>query len=234
MCTYCKKKTRGFLEKKIIYFRVYLLTCFLHTFMWKSVRKKGRGWHCLFWSWCLPCTATRWEPVASWTEPAHTCGAVPHAAPSHRWGHSTSFFKLMFSILTLFWVSGCHGLCTGVWAGNPVLQSKGFLAVPLIKHCRVSSTSVSPFPFFFVSIIWEGDMPGHVIVLPSCRKSCFPVGTKLHRSKHEHVLTGLSFLHLSYLFNLPLCVSSIVFLFLFFLFKKRENLSQSNWLCYYC
>lgn len=106
--------------------------------------------------------------------------------------------------------------------GNPVLQSKGFLAVPLMKHCRVSSTSVPP-SLFFVSIIWEGDMPGHVIVLPSCRKSCFPVGTKLHRSKHEHVLTGLSFLHLPYLFNLPLCVSSICFSFLFFSLRKGKT-----------
>lgn len=55
-----------------------------------------------------------------------------------------------------------------------MLQSKGFLAVPQSKHCRVSPTSVPRLPPpFFVSIIWEGDMPGDVIVPLSCRKSCF-------------------------------------------------------------
>lgn len=44
------------------------------------------------------------------------------------------------------------------------------------------------------------------------QKIMFPVGTKLHRSKHEHVLTSVSF-HLSYLFNLPLCVLTICFSF---------------------
>lgn len=94
-----------------------------------------------------------------------------------------------------------------------MLQSKGFLAVPVIKHCGVSPTSVSPFPFF-VSIIWEGDMPGQCHHATVMQKIMFPVGTTLHRSKHEHVVTGLSRLHLSYLFNRQ-CVSKYLFCFLF-------------------
>lgn len=44
--------------------------------------------------------------------------------------------------------------------------------------------------FFFVSIIWEGDMLGCIIM----QKITFPLGTQLHRSKYKHVLTGFLFL----------------------------------------
>lgn len=162
MYTYCKKKTRGFLEK-IIYFRVYLLICFLHTFMRKSDRKRERGWRCLFWSGCPPLHG----------HALGACGLLDWAC-THVWGYSTCcpitsmrpfhmVFKLMFSIFTLFWISGFHGPRTGVWAGKICAPVKG-------SQPHICS---SAFPLFLVSIIWEGDMPGHVIVPLSCRKSCF-------------------------------------------------------------
>lgn len=114
-----------------------------------------------------PHAGSLWPPRLSLQQVwgCSTCRPVTAVRPFH------IVFKLMFSILTLFWLSGFHGPRTGVRVGHPMLQSKGFLAVPLIKHCQVSSTSVSPFPFF-VSIIWEGDMPGQCHCA-TCRKSCF-------------------------------------------------------------
>lgn len=87
-----------------------------------------------------------------------------------------------------------------------------------------------PPPPFFCQYYLGGRHARRCHCAAVMQKIMFPVGTKLHRSKHEHFLkTGLSFLHLSYLFNLPLCTYLFFFSF-FFLFKKRKSLSQSNWL----
>lgn len=89
---------------------------------------------------------------------------------------------------------------------------KGIFSSACDQALRSQPHICFPFPFF-VSIIWEGDMPGQCHRATVIQKIMFPVGTTLRRSKHEHVVTGLSRLHLSYLFNLPVCVYLFCFLF---------------------
>lgn len=128
-----------------------------------------------------PHAGSLWPPRLSLQQVwgCSTCRPVTSVRPFH------IVFNLMFSILTLFWLSGFHRPCTGVRVGHPMLQSKGFLAVPLIKHCRVSSTSVSPLPLFCQYYL--GRRHARTMSLCYMQKIMFPFGTKLHRSKHEHV-----------------------------------------------
>lgn len=74
---------------------------------------------------------------------------------------------------------------TGVLSRNPHTPIKG-----IFSSASVSTDESALRLFCFVSIIWEGDMPGYIIV----QRITFPLGTQLHRSKYKHVLTGFPFL----------------------------------------
>lgn len=73
---------------------------------------------------------------------------------------------------------------TGVLSRNPHAPIKG-----VFSSASVSTDESALCLFCFVSIIWEGDMPGCIIV----QRITFPLGTQLHRSKYKHVLTGFPF-----------------------------------------
>lgn len=110
-----------------------------------------------------------------------------------------------------------------------MLQSKRFLAGLLTKHCGVNPTSV-PLPSPFFGQYYLGRRHARTCHCAAVMQNImFPVGTKLHRSKHEHVLTSLSFLHLSYLFNLPLCVLIICFSFFSSLRKGKACHSLTDY-----
>lgn len=125
----------------------------------------------------------------------------------------------MFSILTLLWIFGFRGPHPGVLNGMSQIPTKGSL-----RSASASTDESVPhlfrFFFFFVSIIWKGDMLGCVIM----QKIPFSLDTQLLKSKHKHILTDL-FFKMYYLFNPPSCVS-------FFFLKERKSVSQFNWLCY--
>lgn len=111
------------------------------------------------------------------------CGAVLFSCLTMLMRLLHIVFKLMFSILTLLWLFGFHGPHTGVLSGKPQVPIKGIFS----SASTSTDESVSLF-FVFVSIIWEGDMLACVIM----QKILFSLGTKLHRSKHKHVITSFS------------------------------------------
>lgn len=154
-----------------------------------------------------PHAGSPWPPRLS-LHTRHIDEAIPHR-------FLTNVFYI--NIILALWLSRAMHRCA---SGRSHAQSKGFLAVPVIKHCGVSPTSVSPFPFF-VSIIWEGDMPGQCHRATVMQKIMFPVGTTLRRSKHEHVVPVCPvFIYLIYL--TCQCVSKYLFCFLFSSLRKGK------------
>lgn len=106
-----------------------------------------------------PHAGSPWPPRLS-LYTRHIDEAIPHR-------FLTNVFYI--NIILALWLSRAMHRCA---SGRSHAQSKGFLAVPVIKHCGVSPTSVSPSPFLSV-LFGKETCQDNVIVLPSCRKSCF-------------------------------------------------------------
>lgn len=165
----------------------------------------------------LPRVATHWEPVASWTEPAHVRGVLL-PCPAALMRPFYIVFKLMFSILTLLWIFGFRGPHKGVLSRKPQAPIKGIFSSASKQALRSQSHRFCCF-FFFGQYYLGRRHARTCLRAIIVRKITFLVGTQLHRSKQKHVLTSLSFF-LCFIYLTLHCVFKY-FSFSFFLRKEK-------------